>query len=71
MDINSKRLKMSQITQNDWALFERLHTEPQIISKCFDKPGPAELKTKFKITRAISSFLLMRSTMSERTWTAF
>ncbi|KPM92806.1 GNAT family N-acetyltransferase [Vibrio sp. 1557] len=47
MEILTTRLKMTQITDKDWELFESLHREPAVISLCFDEPSPLEIKERF------------------------
>lgn len=48
MHITSKRLSMRQITATDWALFERLHTDPEVIKQCFDLPSDTDIREKFE-----------------------
>lgn len=36
MEIVTDRLKMTQITDRDWELFESLHRDPAVIRLCFD-----------------------------------
>lgn len=45
--INTPRLSMRQITEQDWPLFLRLHTETQVIETCFDQPSFDDIRTKF------------------------
>lgn len=47
MKISSERLVMSPLEEADWPLFYRLHSEPAVISLCFDKPTLQEIKAKF------------------------
>lgn len=46
--IESSRLNMAQITAEDWSLFEELHSDPRIISLCFDVPTTSALREKFQ-----------------------
>ncbi|EJG1183537.1 GNAT family N-acetyltransferase [Vibrio parahaemolyticus] len=48
MEIVTDRLKMTQITDKDWELFESLHRDPAVIRLCFDEPSPSEIKERFK-----------------------
>lgn len=48
MEIVTDRLKMTQITDKDWELFESLHRDPDVISLCFDEPSPSEIKERFE-----------------------
>ena len=48
MIIQTDRLYMAQITIEDWALFESLNREPEVIRLCFDEPSPAEIKDAFE-----------------------
>jgi RimJ/RimL family protein N-acetyltransferase len=48
MKIETKRLKMIVITENDWALFLQLHSNPEVISLCFDKPDIEVVRGKFE-----------------------
>ncbi len=41
------RTIMTPIKECDWSLFQRLHSDPNIISLCFDPPGEQQLKEKF------------------------
>lgn len=41
------RTIMPPLEEGDWPLFQRLHTEPDIISLCFDAPDQQQLKDKF------------------------
>ena len=47
MNILSERLSMVPITVDDWSLFYRLHTDPDVIAWCFDEPSRAEIEEKF------------------------
>lgn len=46
--ITSQRLSMRQITEQDWPLFLRLHTESRVIEKCFDQPSDDDIRAKFE-----------------------
>ncbi|BER96659.1 GNAT family N-acetyltransferase [Vibrio cholerae] len=48
MKILSDRLMMSQISADDWTLFYELHTDPAVISLCFDQPSVLEIESKFQ-----------------------
>ncbi|MDN3682268.1 GNAT family N-acetyltransferase [Vibrio tapetis subsp. quintayensis] len=47
MRIETTRLKMAPIQQQDWELFEALHSDPAVIALCFDQPEVKELEQKF------------------------
>ncbi|MEH6532792.1 MAG: GNAT family N-acetyltransferase [Photobacterium frigidiphilum] len=48
MKIETKRLELVPISENDWSFFLRLHTEKKIISLCFDEPSIEVIKAKFE-----------------------
>lgn len=48
MNIRSERLVMTQLTQQDWPLFQLLHQTPDVIAQCFDEPTATELQQKFQ-----------------------
>ncbi len=48
MKILSVRLMMSPISADDWTLFYELHTNPGVISLCFDQPSVLEIEAKFQ-----------------------
>ncbi len=48
MKILSDRLMMSPISADDWTLFYELHTNPAVISLCFDQPSVLEIESKFQ-----------------------
>ncbi len=48
MEIVTDRLKMTQITDKDWELFESLHRDPAVISLCFDEPSTIEIRERFE-----------------------
>ena len=64
MEILTARLKMAQITDKDWELFEALHRDPAVISLCFDEPSPSEINERFESRlsswfKVIERFLLV------------
>jgi RimJ/RimL family protein N-acetyltransferase len=38
---------MSPLSADDWTLFYQLHTDPAVISLCFDPPSVLQIKSKF------------------------
>ncbi|MDA9556886.1 GNAT family N-acetyltransferase [Vibrio sp.] len=48
MEILTERLTMSQLSLNDWELFELLNKHPDVIDLCFDEPTDLEIKDRFK-----------------------
>ena len=48
MIIQTDRLHMAQITTEDWALFQSLNREPEVIRLCFDEPSPSDMKEAFE-----------------------
>lgn len=38
---------MTPIKESDWPLFQRLHSDPEIIALCFNAPDEQQLKEKF------------------------
>lgn len=48
MEILTGRLKMTQITDKDWELFESLHRDHAVIRLCFYEPSPLEIKERFE-----------------------
>ncbi|MFM2479619.1 GNAT family N-acetyltransferase [Celerinatantimonas sp. MCCC 1A17872] len=48
MEILTPRLKMAQITDKDWMLYESLHHDPAVIRLCFDEPSFSQIKEKFE-----------------------
>ncbi len=48
MEIVTNRLKMTQITDKDWELFESLHRNLAVISLCFDEPSTIEIRERFE-----------------------
>lgn len=45
--LSTARTVMTPIEECDWLLFQRLHTEPDIITHCFDPPSEQALMDKF------------------------
>ncbi|MFM2586791.1 GNAT family N-acetyltransferase [Vibrio sp. TBV020] len=45
--IETKQLTMSQIKETDWALFERLNQDDEVIRYAFDKPSVEEIRERF------------------------
>ncbi|MEX0333979.1 GNAT family N-acetyltransferase [Vibrio tubiashii] len=45
--IESKKLSMAQITEDDWALFERLNQDEDVIRYAFDKPSTEQIRERF------------------------
>ncbi|MCA0937472.1 GNAT family N-acetyltransferase [Vibrio alginolyticus] len=45
--LTTTRTRMTPIKECDWPLFQRLHSEPEIIKLCFDAPDEQQLKEKF------------------------
>ena len=39
---------MKPISENDWPLFQQLHTIPSVISLCFDELPKSEIESKFR-----------------------
>ncbi|ENK2328202.1 GNAT family N-acetyltransferase [Vibrio vulnificus] len=48
MEVVSERLRMKPLSENDWPLFLQLHTNPSVISLCFDELPKSEIESKFK-----------------------
>lgn len=48
MEILTARLKMTQIADKDWELFEFLHRDPAVIGLCFDEPTRSEIRERFE-----------------------
>lgn len=46
--IHTERLILRQLSDNDWNLFQRLHSNPDVISLCFDEPSVVEIKDRFE-----------------------
>ena len=44
--IETNQLSMVQITEADWALFERLNQEEDVIRYAFDKPSTEEIRER-------------------------
>ncbi|HHX8315432.1 GNAT family N-acetyltransferase [Vibrio diabolicus] len=45
--IETHRSQLRPIEASDWELFQRLHSEPEIIELCFDRPSEKQIKEKF------------------------
>lgn len=45
--LSTPRTLMTQIGEDDWVLFQRFHTDNDIISLCFDAPNEEQLREKF------------------------
>ena len=45
--IETHRSRLRPIEASDWELFQRLHSEPEIIELCFDRPSEKQIKEKF------------------------
>ena len=70
MEILTSRLKMAQITDKDWKLFESLHRDPAVICLCFDEPSLSEIKEKFESrlpswSKASENWLCLTMTVRE------
>ncbi|MDD1783331.1 GNAT family N-acetyltransferase [Enterovibrio sp. ZSDZ35] len=48
MKIDTDRLGMTQITAEDWELFQSLNRDSVVISLCFDEPSSEEIKASFE-----------------------
>lgn len=48
MKIETDRLVMTAITEQDWELFLALHTNSKVIELCFDRPNVEEVLQKFE-----------------------
>lgn len=46
--IETEKLTMAQIQEADWALFERLHQDDDVIRYAFDKPSVDEIRERFE-----------------------
>lgn len=46
--IETSHLNMCQISEADWALFERLHQDDEVIRYAFDKPSVAAIRERFE-----------------------
>ncbi|KJY83844.1 acetyltransferase [Vibrio galatheae] len=46
--IESEQLVMTQITDKDWALFERLNQDEDVIRYAFDKPSTEQIRQRFE-----------------------
>ena len=48
-ELLTSRLRLRQITIEDWPLFVRIHQEPDVIRYVFDEPSLNEIMAKFNI----------------------
>ncbi|MDG3087748.1 GNAT family N-acetyltransferase [Vibrio hannami] len=48
MKFSSVRLRMAQISENDRSLYLELHTNPNVIDLCFDRPSLKDIELKFQ-----------------------
>lgn len=48
MQLLTERLSMRKITHTDWPLFLKLHSNPDVIEYCFDRPEDALIRKKFE-----------------------
>ncbi|MEI8634421.1 GNAT family N-acetyltransferase [Vibrio sp. PP-XX7] len=48
INIDTKRLTMRQLSNEDWSLYYELQTEPEIIALCFDERSEADIKAGFE-----------------------
>ncbi|WP_394242170.1 GNAT family N-acetyltransferase [Vibrio astriarenae] len=46
--IETERLKLRQLCDCDWPLFQSLQSDPSVIELCFDKPSESEIKKNFE-----------------------
>ncbi|QIA65069.1 GNAT family N-acetyltransferase [Vibrio astriarenae] len=46
--IETERLNLRQLCDEDWRLFHSLQSEPSVIALCFDKPSEFEIKKNFE-----------------------
>lgn len=46
--IESPQLSMTQITEHDWQLFERLNQDEAVIRYAFDKPSNEQIRQRFE-----------------------
>ena len=47
INIETKRLTMRQLSDEDWSLYYKLQTDPEIIDLCFDQRSETDIKTGF------------------------
>ncbi|WP_460861384.1 GNAT family N-acetyltransferase [Rheinheimera gaetbuli] len=47
IEIETSRLLIKPLQQQQWPLFLRLHSDAQIVALCFDVPGEREIRQKF------------------------
>ncbi|MGR5206901.1 GNAT family N-acetyltransferase [Vibrio sp. PNB23_22_7] len=48
LNITTHRTTLKPLTMDNWALYQRLHTDPHIITLCFDPPSDSDLMHKFE-----------------------
>ena len=48
LNIESARISMTQLTKDDWALFQRLHQDEKVIRYAFDKPEVEDIRRRFE-----------------------
>lgn len=47
INIETKRLTMRQLSDEDWSLYYKLQTDFEIIDLCFDERSETDIKTGF------------------------
>ena len=47
INIETKRLTMRQLSDEDWSLYYKLQTDPEIIDLCFDERSETDIKKGF------------------------
>lgn len=48
INIETKRLTLRQLSNEDWLLYYELHTNPEIIALCFDERSENDVKVGFE-----------------------
>ena len=48
INIETKRLTLRQLSNEDWILYHELHTNPEIIALCFDERSENDVKSGFE-----------------------
>ncbi|WP_375753841.1 GNAT family N-acetyltransferase [Vibrio sp. HN007] len=48
ISIETKRLSMRQLSNDDWSLYYDLQTDSEVIALCFDEPSEADVKAGFE-----------------------
>ncbi len=46
--ISTPRTELKPLTQDNWDLYRRLSSDPEIIALCFDPPTEADMRQKFE-----------------------